>query len=498
MTGVIGQAFLGLTVGCARCHNHKFDPIPQSDYYRLQAIFAATEYEDIDIASPEEKARYEAAMKDYKARRKPIEDEIAEIEKPHRERLKIEKRARLEPKFAAVLEIPEAERDEEQRRLASEANAQLKVSWDDVVAVLSPEEKSRRAALRRKLHDMELRAPEPPPQAYAVKNAGLTPVTFVLKVGDHNHKLNPVGPGFLRAVSGPDVEPPATGAGRRAALARWLTSPDNPLTARVMVNRIWQMRMGTGLVATPNDFGALGQRPSNAKLLDWLAVEFIEKGWDIRAIDRLILLSSAYRQDTAHDAAKAQVDPENKLYWRMNRRRLDAEFLRDSALAAAGALNPKLYGKPVRIPIEPEVYDLIFTEAEPDNLWPVDPDPAEHNRRSLYLLNKRTVRLPLLANFDQPDAMTSCPIRPASTHALQALSLLNSPTMRDAASKFAARLNAECGAADCRIRRAYLLALARLPKPAELAQAREFLASGGPLEDFCLAMLNRNEFAYVP
>jgi hypothetical protein len=216
-------------------------------------------------------------------------------------------------------------------------------------------------------------------------------------------------------------------------------------------------------------------------------------------MDRLIVTSSVYQQAAEHDAKKAEVDPQNKLYWRMNRRRLDGEFLRDGALAVAGVLNTRMFGRPMKVPIEKEVYDLIFTEAEPDNLWPVELDERDHYRRSLYLLNKRTVRLPMLANFDQPDAMTSCPVRPVSTHSLQALSLLNSDTMRGAARKFAGRLEKECGAdAGCKVKRAYVLALAREPEADELAQAKAFVASGGPWEDFALAMLNRNEFVYVP
>lgn len=288
-------------------------------------------------------------------------------------------------------------------------------------------------------------------------------------------------------------------SGRRSALANWLTSPSHPLTPRVMVNRIWQLRMGTGLVATPNDFGVLGQRPTNAKLLDWLASEFVAGGWSVKKLDRLILMSSVYRQAADPDAAKSKVDSDNKLYWRQNRRRLEGEFLRDSVLMATGTLNPRMGGKPLKVPLEPEVYDLIFTEGEPDNLWPVELDVGEHHRRSIYLLNKRTVRLPFLANFDQPDNMTSCPVRPVSTHALQALSLMNSDLMTGQSKAFASRLARECGGDEgCRLRRAYKVALARLPRAAEVEMARTFLKGGGRWEDFCLALLNRSEFAYVP
>jgi hypothetical protein len=293
---------------------------------------------------------------------------------------------------------------------------------------------------------------------------------------------------------------PSGSTGRRAALANWLASPDNPLTARVMVNRIWQFRMGRGLVRTPNDFGVLGDRPERLqKLLDWLSVEFVEGGWSVKRIDRLIVLSSVYQQSARPDPAKTKIDPDNRCWWRMNRKRMEGETIRDGVLAVAGTLNPRLGGPPMRIPIEPEVYDLIFTEGERDGLWPVLPDENEHNRRSLYLLNKRGVRLPMMTAFDQPDAMTSCPVRPESTHALQALNLFNSAFMHKQSANLASRVERECaGGGDCEVRRAYKLALARSPRPVELEMGRSFLKTEGSLVDFCLALLNRNEFVYIP
>ncbi len=499
MAGAVGSSFLGMTVGCARCHNHKFDPILQADYYRLQAVFAATEGKDIDIATVEEKTAYEAAKKDYDARIKPIHDEIKEIEKPYRKKLETEKRARLEAKYTDVLKVPQKERTAEQKVLAEEATERIEATWDEVLNQIPPAEKARRTALRKHLHEIELTEPQPPPTAYAVANAEKAPDIHILKVGDHKMKLDVVEPGLPVVLTGFNASFPHEVAGRRSALANWLAATDHPLTARVMVNRIWQFRMGTGLVTTPNDFGVLGSRPSNAKLLDWLATEFMAQNWSVQAIDRLIVTSNAYKQSADPDAAKAKIDPENKLYWRMNHRRLEGEAIRDGVLSVSGNINLRAGGPPVRVPIEKEVYDLIFSEHEPDNLWPLLTDKTEYARRSLYLLNKRTVRLPMLANFDQPDTMTSCPQRPTSTHALQALSMLNSDFMNEQAKIFAARLNKDCandGA--CKVQRAYKLALARNPSPAESAMARDFFAKGGPLEDFCLAMLNRNEFVYVP
>jgi hypothetical protein len=296
-----------------------------------------------------------------------------------------------------------------------------------------------------------------------------------------------------------------------------------------MVNRIWQHHFGRGLVATPNDFGIRGQPPTHPELLDWLAVEFVEHGWSVKHLHRLLLLSAAYQQDSRTPAASEgkRVDPDNRLLWHMNRQRLEGEALRDSALAAAGALNPQVGGPMVRVPLEPEVYELIFTEGERDGLWPVTPDVRQHTRRSIYLFAKRNVRQPLFEAFDQPGTLTSCPVRPVSTFAPQALILLNGPLLQEQSRAFAARLLRECGTDACRqIERAYRLALARPPGPGEVAAARDFLRqqaadvraqrrAGGPgrltssfpaaadpadaaaLADFCLALLNRNEFLYV-
>jgi hypothetical protein len=489
MTSAIGSAFLGLTVGCARCHNHKFDPILQSDYYRLQAIFGATEYKDIDIATKQETQDYEAAKKVYETRLKPITDQIAAIEKPYRERLREEKSKRLDAPHSAVLKIAKMERTPEQQFLAKEAEAQLNLTWDEVVHILTPEDREKRAGLRRQMHQLELEKPRAPAKAQAVANTDKDPLpaTFVLKVGDPHQKLDRVEPGFPKVIESGAVAPEAA-AGRRSALANWLASPANPLTARVMVNRLWQFRMGTGLVATPNDFGLLGGNPADRKLLDWLAVEFMEHGWSIKHIDRLILSSAVYHQ----------ISTPEPVYWRVNRRRLEAETLRDSILTVSGLLNSQIGGPPVRVPIEKEVYDLIFTEGEPDNLWPLSPDKSLQYRRSIYLLNKRTVRLPMLANFDQPDEMTSCPVRPSSTHSLQALSMLNSGFMQEQSQALAKRLEDTCGTRrTCAVQLAYKLALARAPRKNELELAREFFRKDSQLSDFCLAMLNRNEFVYV-
>ncbi len=498
MTAAVGGAFLGLTINCARCHNHKFDPLLQADYYQLQAIFAGAKGADVEIATPTEKTAAEAAIKAHKARLTPIEDQIAAVEKPYKDQLKAEKKLLLDDAHRAALAQAKEQRTEAEKLIAKEAESQTNSTWDEVVNRIKDPDKSRRIALRQQMHALELDAPPPVAAAYGVENMDDAPVTHILKVGDHKMKLAPVAPAVPLAFAH-RIDVPVTVKGRRQALAEWLTAPEHPLTARVMVNRIWQARMGAGLVRTLNDFGALGERPTHPALLDWLATEFVAQGWNVKAIDRMILLSSVYRQAATLDAEKIKTDPDNKLYWRANRRRMDSEMLRDTLLALSGEINLKAGGPPVRVPIEPELYELIFTEAEPDNLWPLSKDVTEFNRRSIYLLNKRTVRLPMMTNFDQPDAMSSCPQRASSTHALQSLSLMNSAFAQGRAKAFAVRLTTECGPNQiCQLKSAYNLAVARAPQPVEIAQAQKFFIQGGKLEEFCLALMNRNEFVYLP
>jgi hypothetical protein len=494
-----GQTFLGMTINCARCHNHKFDPILQADFYSLQAIFAGAKGKEVEIASPEEKAAWNEAQKAYKERLAPIEKALKALAKPYEEQILEERRRLLDPKLLEAYDIPKDKRTPEQKRLAADADAQLKPTWDEVVAVMSAAAKNQREKLRQQLHEVEATAPDPLAAAYAFVNTSEpAPPSFVLRLGDPHSRLQPVDPALPYVVRAAYTIPAAS-TGRRTAFANWLASPDNPLTARVMVNRIWQFRMGEGLVRTPNDFGTMGDKPDSHALLDWLAAEFVAGKWSVKAMDRLIVTSGVYRQASDPDEAKSKIDPQNRLFWRMNRKRFDAELVRDATLSVAGSLNPKIGGRPVKIPIEPEVYDLIFTEFERDGLWPLSPDKSVQNRRGVYLYNKRSVRLPLFTAFDQPDAITSCPVRPVSTHALQALSLFNSSFMQEVSQAFAARLEQSCGNnRGCQINSAWRMALSRKPRTEESRLAVKFFKSGGTLPDFCLALFNRNEFLYVP
>ena len=242
-----------------------------------------------------------------------------------------------------------------------------------------------------------------------------------------------------------------------------MSSPSNPLTARVIVNRLWQHHFGRGIVATPSDFGVRGEQPSHPELLDWLASELVANGWRLKPIHRLMVTSSTYRQSSRSNRELTAQDPDNTLLGRMNRRRLDAEGVRDAMLVVSGELNPKAGGPGILAPLEKEVKDLIFTEAEVVDLWPEDRNPAEHLRRSLYLFRKRNVRYPLFDAFDAPDTQNACPRRETSTHALQALTLLNSDFATARARALALRVLAGGGDDADRIRRIYRIVLAREP-----------------------------------
>jgi hypothetical protein len=535
ITGTVGSVFLGLTRACARCHDHKFDPLPTTDYYRLQAYFAGAELVEVPIAEPGETEAFEAARKAIAAKAGPLRAELARLEAPYRKALLEHKRATLSEAERAVLAIPETDRTPLQKKMAAGAQKALEIRWEEVAEAVAanPEDHAERERLKRAIHDIEVTLPRPPAHAMALIDQNPDcPETRVYRRGDPKNlgpKVEPRPPGVL-AASVPPSNPPAPPGkpGRRLALAAWLTQPENPLTARVMVNRLWQHHFGRGIVATPSDFGTRGDPPDHPELLDWLAGELIRNGWRLKPIHRLIVTSAAYRQASdVRDPRQQADDPENVLVWRHSRRRLDAEGIRDAMLAVSGELNPKAGGPGVLVPIEKAVEDLIFTEAEVVDLWPETPDPAEHRRRSLYLFRKRNVRYPLFDAFDAPDTQTACARRSTSTHALQSLVLLNSPFVLDRAKALAGRVLGEEASRQARISRIYQRVLGRDPAPDERDQAGAFLDGqtsllrrdrdrgralawprGAPADldpaeaaawvDLALAMLNRNEFLYVP
>jgi hypothetical protein len=492
MTDTAGLVFLGLTVACARCHDHKFEPIPQTDYYRLQAFFTPVVFRrDLSIATPARRAAYDAALKDYTALVKPIQDEIAALEEPYRKRLYEERLAKLSDEAQAAHRTPEARRTAAQKELVEKTTRLLGVTPQGVAQAMTAADRTRHTELREKLKQFDGKKPTPLPTAMGLADGSGPPArTFVLERGELSNPGEVVAPGFPIILTPDRQGPPASGgAGRRAALANWVAGRDNPLTARVMVNRVWQHHFGRGLVPTPSDFGVRGQRPTHPELLDWLATEFVNGGWGVKRLHRLLLTSAAYRQSSTASAEALAKDPDNQLFSRMNRVRLEGEAIRDCLLAVSGRLNGTMGGPGVF----PPVADTALRDA---TAWPVSRDPRDHVRRSVYVFARRNLRFPFLEAFDLPDSNLSCPKRERSTTAPQALALLNDADVMTAAQALAARVAKEAPTEEGRVALAYRLALGRRPSGAEMQLARDFLREA-PLSELCRALFNLNEFVYL-
>lgn len=435
---------VGLTVGCAKCHDHKFDPIPQRDYYSLQAVFAGVRRGD-RICS--------GHVTDEQARR------MAEI------RLDIHK------KNIGIAEI-DARAPEDRTEEMAATRAKLVAE----IATLEAE--------YGQFPDVEL--------TYAVVPES-PPATHVLSRGDTESPLDEVAPAALSAVRGLPAELTAADAPegeRRLALAEWLTDPANPLTARVMVNRLWRHHFGRGIVGTPGDFGFNGERPSHPELLDWLATEFQRRDWSVKEMHRLIMLSSTYQQSCDHNEQGAAVDAENRLLWRMNRRRLDAEEVRDAILAVSGTLDLEM-GGPADMPFRYQfrkspLYDYLDTTVSP-----------ERSRRSVYNFIARSTPDPFMDVLDFPVPASCTPARNSTTTPLQSLSLFNDQFVLRQAEHLAGRLaDAHKGDVSAQVTLAYRLAFGREASSEEVKRAEQFIAKH-ELFHFCRALFNANEFMYV-
>jgi len=498
LTDTTAAAFLGITIGCARCHDHKTDPVTQEDYYRLQAFFAGFWPVEVPLATAAERADYERKLAAWLQRTAELRAAIDELERPVREKVMLKERARFPEEYARLLDVPPEQRTPLEAQLARLVGLQVYKRTKVTAAQIRPADRDRWEGLSRQLAAWETERPPELPTAMAMTDLPVPPPTRLLKRGNWRTPAGrELSPGFIAAIDDRDAEVTPTGRtpGRRAALARWIASRDNPLTGRVIVNRLWQHHFGTGLVATPGDLGATGERPTHPELLDWLAVELIDHGWSLKHIHRLIVTSRAYRQ-TARSDAGATADPGNTLLWKFPRRRLDGETLRDALLAVAGRLNLKAGGPSVFPELPPE---LLKTAPQ----WKVTPDPAERDRRSVYVFVKRNLRYPLFALFDAPDRVETCSRRFTTTTAPQALTLLNDPVVLGLARSFAARVTKEAGTDPARVvDRAFRIALGRPPSTEEHAVALAFLeqhptTAAEALTDLCHALVNLNEFLYV-
>jgi len=533
LVNTTGSAFLGLTFSCCNCHDHKYDPLSQADHFRFRAFFAAVKSRDdlpIDLA-PEQaaiKAHNVGVDKQVAEAQKPVEAALA----PARQKLRAERIAKLPADIQELLKIDEARRDEATKKKLEPHLEKVKVSDKDALAALDDAGRKRHGEATSKVDELK-KQKRAFTVAMAVSDGNAEPTKLFFQ-GDFTEPRDEVQPGFL-SVFDPNpakVKAPRPGTtGRRLALAEWIASPTNPFTARVLVNRLWQHHFGAPLCANPNDLGYAGPKPTHPELLDWLATEFVARGWSVKAMHRLMVTSQAYQQGSSQylvisnkspTATKSplstqslitnyssaqRLDPANHLLWRQNPRRLDAETMRDTMLAVSGRLRPHMGGKPLWPPLPEEIL-----KAQPGVLeglegkdsgrrqgWYADKE-EDCDVRSLYLVQKRCLPLPFLQVFDLPDTALSCARRDVTTVAPQALNLLNSDFSLRAAKALAARVATEAGEDAARqLERAVRLTLGRAPTAAEHQHAAAFLAKHGKaaLPEFCRALLNVNEFVYV-
>jgi Protein of unknown function (DUF1553)/Protein of unknown function (DUF1549) len=509
-TDTAGLVFLGLTVGCARCHDHKYDPISQKDYFRLQAFFAPMQPREVVATDPATRREHAASLAVWEKATKSLREEADRLVSSKRKEERASLLLRFNPDIRAAVNTSLAKRTPYQWQIALTTEKQL-----DRAEALA-HNKLPAAVKRCYLEiqtDLAKFGPAPElPTAMTVLDIGReAPPTYRLIGGDWRKPARAVEPGFPAAfgdaVPNTRLQHGRVSTGRRAALARWLTRPDHPLTARVIVNRLWQHHFGVGLVATASDFGAQGTPPTHPDLLDWLASELVSSGWNLKHLHRLMVLSATYRQDSAGDAKNPglAVDPDNRLLWRARRRRLEGEAIRDAMFALSGELTRTMFGPSAR-PKLPAAFG--------NKGWKPDDDIRSRNRRSVYVFAKRNLRYPLFDAFDQPDLHNSCACRLRTTTAPQALLLLNGGLTIERACAWMESLRATHGADDSAVISAgYRAAWGRPASSGEIGLAKRFVArqamryqDGGAalpeatrkaLLDFCHAVLNTNEFVFL-
>ncbi|QDU29525.1 Planctomycete cytochrome C [Anatilimnocola aggregata] len=467
----VGRAFLGSTISCARCHDHKFDPFTSHDYYGLYGIFSSTRY-------PFPGAEVGRQQVDFVPLMTPAA--IDELLKPHREKV-----------AAAEAEV--------NRLQAVEAEAKKLPDSDEKKTQLEAAAKALKEA-RQKHQAVQKEAP-PIADAYAVAEA--KPENAKIHLRGDPKRLGDEVPRHFPAILGGQELPPENATSGRLQLAEWLSSPQNPLTARVMVNRIWQQHFGKGIVQTPNDFGRQGKPPTHPELLDYLAARFVESGWSIKAMHKQILLSRTWQLTSEEVATSARLDPNNELFWKFTRRRLDAEALRDSILFVSGQLDET----PAGAHPFPPAASWGFTQHNPFNAV------YETRRRSVYLMQQRLRKNPYLAIFDGADPSSSTAVRLPSTTPLQALFLMNDSFAHDSAAKLAALAIASQAEEPKRIEFLYQTTLTRAPNSEEVSECSDFLqkyraalaAKGAPPPQvepeawsaLARVLLSGNEFAFV-
>ena len=458
ITDTVGKVFLGQTVECARCHNHKFDKISQKDYYSLQSFFAnVSAVENIPVAKKGEieqnyeaaLAKWENATKDIRAKQKEILDSVRDKAiQHHKERYLTDSREAI---FKPQNEWNAQDRWINHRLVYITDERSLAAFLRDVADSKGNDKNYSKEIVEKwteydKLTEELKKFNELKPKGGSNEITAMTevghadaPPSYVFFGGDHERPLDEVKPAFPEAITDekPDIKPTSFSSGRRAALANWIASDNNPLTARVYVNRIWEEYFGRGIVETVSDFGKAGQKPTNPELLDYLADNFVKQGWSIKKLHRDILLSSVYRQSSAHRDDVAQADPDNKLLAVFPRKRLEAEQIRDSLLAASSKLEDKVGG--------PSVFPPVPANLGAGNAWEVSKDPHDQNRRSLYIFTRRSVPYPLLETFNMASAQEAHSRRDVTTSPLQSLALFNSDLVFSWSQALAGRVINEAG-----------------------------------------------------
>jgi cytochrome c551/c552 len=494
------SVFLGLSVGCARCHDHKYDPIPQRDYYRMQAIFAPFQKNRVFLHYNNARG-YDLSENTRTFKLYEYAAEIQAIKAPYQAAIRKETIAKFPKDVQDAFHAGENDRTPTQRRIVEQFTPRFNARDNEVMAAMSAPDKERLRRAEQRIVSLYSNY-QPGPFSPGLTDVGresprtYVPVKGVPPPGEE------VGPGLLSALGGKDLpDPPLTSltTQRRSALANWIASADNPLTARVMVNRVWHYHFGRGLVATPSDFGSRGAAPTHPELLDTLSADFMRDGWSLKKLHKRIMLSAAYQRSSKPAAGAVEKDPENQWLARYSRRRLEAEEIRDAVLQAAGTLSTRMYGRPV-VP-EQTTEELYGMSQGLGNAWVVTADKAEHNRRTIYMISRRNFRMPLLEVFDRPDGVLSCSRRESSTTAPQSLSLLNSRFTQQQAAALAETASKQSDPAAFIFERI----LSRVPSADERAMAAGFLAkqtaltssAQTALTEFARGLLNINEFLYV-
>ncbi|MCB1096126.1 MAG: PSD1 domain-containing protein [Verrucomicrobiae bacterium] len=528
---IVSSSLLGLTVGCAQCHDHRYDPISQADYYRMRAIFEpgfdwknwrSPAQRLVSLYTDEDRAKAELIEADARkvdeevnALRKKLLDEVFEIELT-----RLPENLREAARTARG--TPAGERTDEQRALFKEFPA---ADVQGALDLYDPERNKQVTAKQGEAAAIRAKKPQEPNVMVFTEKAGVLPATFVFNRGDHDEPRGAVDPCELQVLGGNVFaadDPSLASSGRRLAYARWLTNGEHPLVARVLVNRFWMHHFGRGLVSTTGEFGSLGERPSHPELLDWLAREFMASGWRLKPLHRLILTSRVYRQ-SAQNPDSSRQDPENRLYARWKLKRLEAEVIRDAMLAVSGVLNEEPFGEPVPI-AQDGVGRVVAGEQKTDGRG--DPtiavDIGERAfRRSIYVQARRSLPLTIFEAFDSPVMSPNCESRNVSVVPSQPLLMLNDSFVADQARRFATRISVECrGDSSDRIRRAWQLAYQCEPTENELQRASDYLASqialfeqraasksgekdaqqdpeALALASFCQALFGSNRFLYV-